>query len=77
MLAEAGGKSIDSLTFQAMMSRKLGQVCWSIFSLIYVYSFRETAKKPSKKLFALSTGSVQEKLTEMISNMRLLLWESH
>jgi hypothetical protein len=26
MLAEAGGKSIDSLTFQAMMSRKLGQV---------------------------------------------------
>ena len=25
MLAEAGGKSMDSLTFQAMMSRKMGQ----------------------------------------------------
>lgn len=28
MLQEAGGKTMDSLSFQAMMSRKMGQVCY-------------------------------------------------
>jgi hypothetical protein len=39
MLAEAGGKSIDSLTFQAMMSRKLGQVCCDSLILLLFACF--------------------------------------
>lgn len=31
MLAEAGGKTMDSLTFQAMMSRRMGQVYSSTY----------------------------------------------
>jgi hypothetical protein len=81
MLAEAGGKTIDSLSFQAMMSRRMGQVFFHsyvpqylFFLLVRSNSGREKLKKPSLKPLPLLTGRELEKLTEMISNTLLPQW---